>query len=216
MLGDEDLVLGRGCAMIRAASWTVDAPDVLADELDLADVDTRAHVEPAGAAPRCGSRRHSEARAPGRRTSRACRRRWSSTSRPPNRSSSARAASKCSESSSRQRGVAEPRRHRRRVDEIGEQQRREHAAVDPGREPGERADPCPLDLHAGLVADGPAVVAGRNVEDVVGAELELGPVPQAHPEPTREHDAEMARLAPLAADRGRTCSDQRQPGSLTM
>ena len=49
--------------------------------------------------------------------------------------------------------IPELRGHDRRVDEIGEQEGREHAAVNPRRESRPRLDAHPFDLHARLVPD---------------------------------------------------------------
>ena len=72
--------------------------------------------------------------------------------------------------------------------------------MDAGREPGPRPDPHPLDLHARLVADRVAVVSRRDVEHVTRREDRPRPVHEVDPEAAGDDEADVARLAPLAAD----------------
>jgi len=67
---------------------------------------------------------------------------------------------------------------------------------------GEGAHARPLDHGHRLVADRVPVVAGRNVVDVVRAELEDGAVAEVEPHAARCHDADVSCLAPVAADEG--------------
>jgi hypothetical protein len=97
--------------------------------------------------------------------------------------------------------VAQLVRHHGRIDEICEEEGHERATLESRPEPGERVQACPFDLDARFVSDRPAVVAGRDVEDVVGPELQRPPVSQLHGDAAGEDDTEMTRLAPLAADR---------------
>ena len=109
--------------------------------------------------------------------------------------------------------VAEAHRDRGRVDEIGEEQRGEDTAANARRETGPGSDPAPLDLHALFVADRVPVVSGRDVEHVPRPELGLRAVGERDSEPTGDDDAEVARLAPLAAD-GRLHVDRPAPAGL--
>lgn len=64
-------------------------------------------------------------------------------------------------------------------------------------------DTGPLDHHRRLVADDPAVVPRRDVDDIVGAELVRRSVYETEPRATGDHDADVTCLAPLSAN-GRT------------
>ena len=200
-VGDEDLP-GPGLAHDPRRLVDGDAAHAAADELDLADVHACPDREPLGLGRAAGSPPRSAAPARARRTSRAARRR---SCRPPGRGT-ARAGAAPTRSASRagRASACRPSRAamRGRVDEIGEEERDENAAVDPGREAGEGADPGPFDLYERLVADRPAVVSRRDVEDVLGAELELRAVLELDAEPSRQDHPEVPCLAPLAADRG--------------
>ena len=187
------------CPMIRAASWTATPAHAATDDLDLADVHAGPHLQPLALG---GT--HDRRRAMQRR------RRRGEGGEQPVASRVHLAPAEALELHARglevlreqvpPARVAQPRGDRGGVDEVREEKRDEHAAVDPGREARERADPGPLDLDARLVADRPAVVARRNVEDVVGAELEPRAVLELDPESSREDHPQVARLAPLAAD----------------
>jgi hypothetical protein len=89
----------------------------------------------------------------------------------------------------------------RRVDDVGEQQgdqRPARGAHD--AESREGPQPRPLDLDAWLVAHGVAIVTWRNLEHVASHES-MGPaVAHGDPKAAREHDAHVARLAPVRAD----------------
>ena len=177
-----------------------DPPDSAADDLDLADVDARPHLQPLrlGSAHdrRCAMKR-GRGRREGREEAVAGR-----VDLPSAVAFELRArrlemlGQKVAPA-----GVAHARRERRRVDEVGEQQRDEHAAVDPRGKAGEGADAGPFDLDELLVADRPTVVPRRDVEDVLGAELELRPVRELDAETTRKDHPEVPRLAPVASDR---------------
>ena len=97
--------------------------------------------------------------------------------------------------------VAETGDERGRVDDVREQQRDEHAAVDAGREARPGTDARPLDLDARLVTVREAVVPGRDVEDLTRPENGPRPVGEVRSEATGDHHADVARLAPLASDR---------------
>ena len=97
--------------------------------------------------------------------------------------------------------VAQSFRHRRRVDEIGEQQRDQRPVVCVGEpESREGPQPRPLDLDARLVAEGVPVMTGRDLKDVLRPELKRGPVAHRDPEPARQHDPHVTRLAPVPAN----------------
>ena len=138
------------------------------------------------------------------------------TSRPPNRSSSARAASKCSREELAPARVAELRRRRRRVDEVREEQRGENSAVDPGRKAGPGADARPLDLDARLVPDVYPSWPGGMSKTSSGPNSSVVPSRELDPEPPERTNPDVPSLAPLAPDvRPDMCVDQRQPGSET-
>ncbi len=99
------------------------------------------------------------------------------------------------------RDVTDPDEHGRRFDDIGEQESHERAVLLANRA-GERTHSHPLDHDRRFVADCEPVVTGRNVVDVVGAELEGGAVAKNETDATRSHDAHVPRFAPLAADEG--------------
>ena len=83
------------------------------------------------------------------------------------------------------------------IDQVGHQQGHQDpvsGGADVAR-PGPEAGP--LDRHGWLVADGVAVVAGWDVEDVVGRDLEGRPVAQLEARPSRQLPTDMVRLAPL-------------------
>jgi len=66
--------------------------------------------------------------------------------------------------------------------------------------PRQRSHAGPLDHHRGLVTDRVPVVAGRDVVDVVRAEFENRAVAQEGAQTARDDDADVAGLAPFAAD----------------
>jgi hypothetical protein len=97
--------------------------------------------------------------------------------------------------------VAQSFRHRRRVNEIGEQQRDQRPVVCAGEpESREGPQPRPLDLDARLVPEGVPVMTGRDFKDVLRPELERGPVAHHDLEPARQYDPHVTRLAPVPAD----------------
>ena len=89
---------------------------------------------------------------------------------------------------------------RRRVDEIGEEERCEHAAAAAHQEAREEGTVArDVELHARLVSDRVAVVTGRDLEDVVRPVHDLPPVGIENAEPPGEHDPHVADLTPLSA-----------------
>jgi hypothetical protein len=81
---------------------------------------------------------------------------------------------------------------------VGEKERDERPApaqcwTDEGVETG------PLEHDRRFVADDPAIVSRRDVDDIVGAELVRRSVCETDRSATGEQDADVARLAPLSA-----------------
>jgi hypothetical protein len=97
------------------------------------------------------------------------------------------------------RGVADPGRRGGRLDEVSEQEGREHPG---GASSGEGPESLPFQLDQRFVADDVPVVAWGNLEDIAGTELVLRPIPEDQVERTGEDDAGMPGLAPLRPDLG--------------
>lgn len=98
------------------------------------------------------------------------------------------------------RNVAEPRRDRCRIDDVGDQQRRQMTTGHPGPEARECSNTCPLDDRARLIAEREAVVTGRNVVYIAGMELGSCSVRQHEDEFVGDDRADVASLTPFAAD----------------
>ena len=84
-----------------------------------------------------------------------------------------------------------------RVHDVGEQDREQHAPAAGGLGTRVRAHGLEVDRDPGLVADHPGIVSGRDLEDVAGPNLELGPVAHLGSEPAAEGHPDVMKLARL-------------------
>ena len=67
--------------------------------------------------------------------------------------------------------------------------------------------------HIRLVADDPAVVSRRHVEEIASAHDDLTSVIHLGNGLATKHEADVLDLAELSPVTGPTCADHRQPGS---
>ena len=121
------------------------------------------------------------------------------TSRPPKRSSSLAHRLERLRQQVAPARVAETGRDLGRADDVGEEERYQHAVVR-GADARPVAQAAPLDLHDRLVADRVAVVPRRDVEDVTGAEDDRRAVGELDAETARDDEADVPDLAPLPTD----------------
>src|SRR5262249_36641047 len=96
--------------------------------------------------------------------------------------------------------VAEARDDLGGADDVGEEKGGQDT-VAPAAEARPVAQAGPLDLDDGLVADGVAVVARRDLEHVAGPEHDRRAVGEVDPEPPGDDEADVPDPAPVAADR---------------
>ena len=112
--------------------------------------------------------------------------------------------------------VAELCRNRRRVDEVSEEQGGEDSTVNACRKPREGSDPAPFDLDAPLVPDRKPVVfwegCRRRRSGRTRAPCHRASWTPSRPERTTPMWRAWHHSPPTV---GRTCVDQRQPGSET-
>ena len=112
------------------------------------------------------------------------------------------------------RGVTELPGEPGRIDDVRHQHRQDRASVRGGL--GELSRVAEhVEGDEGLVADDPRIVAGRDVDDIVRAGLDLLAAVHPDAQAAAQDQLEMVDLARRRADDAFTSSDQRQPGSRT-
>jgi hypothetical protein len=100
--------------------------------------------------------------------------------------------------------LADGHRLRGGADEVGHEERRQHPVVESAAEPDPGAGAGYVQRHEGLVAGDQRVVTGRAVEEIIGAELHLGPVAEGEQDGALEDDADVARPTPFVVSQQRS------------